>query len=182
MLHHRLQEMEAELAAIEQSKHRLEVLPPECVFLLDYIERDLEVRLGDKVPRDFKGWITYRRHNKQAMLVLRGRAFRDGIFGMFRAGFDVIEGSEAIGEYQHGFDVSPPQDLDHLLINFGLDGDRFRVFLWYGEHIAPYKLIFAADLDDEPDKELSAAVVESCIWILKRPKHKTLEEFLKEMS
>lgn len=180
MLHHRLQELEAELAAIEQSKHSLEVLPPECVGILDYIERDIEVRLGDKVPKDWKGWICYRRKVHQSMIILRGRAFKEGMFCAPRAGFDVPQGHDAITEYQRGFDVSAPQDLDHLLINFGLDGDRFRVFLWYGENIAPYKLIFAADLDDEPHKELSEAVLESCLWIVKRPKHMTLEEFLKD--
>jgi hypothetical protein len=181
MLHYRLQEMEAELAAMEQSKHRLTVLPPECAGILDYLERDMEVRLGDKVPKDWKGWISYRRQNKQSLLILRGRAFKEGVFGaLCRAGFDVPQGHDAITEYQRGFDVSPPQDLDHLLINFGLDGETFRVFLWYGENIAPYKLIFAANLDDEPYNELSTVVLESCIWVLKKPRHKTLEEFLKE--
>ena len=180
MLHPRLQEMEAELAAIEQSKHELEVLPPECTAMLDYIERDIEVRLGDRVPNVWKGWISYRRQCKQSIIILRGRSFKEGMLAAFRAGFDVPQGHDAITEYQRGFDVSPPQDLDHLLVNFGVDGDRFRVFLWYGENIAPYQLIFAADLDDDPFNLLSAAVLESCLWILKRPKHKTLEEFLQE--
>lgn len=172
--------MEAELAAMELKKQGLDELPPECVGILDYIERDIEVRLGDRVPKDWKGWICYSRNRKQSLIVLRGRAFKEGLFGSYKAGFDLPQGNDAIAEYQGGFDVSPPQDLDHLLINFGLEEERFRVFLWYGENIAPYKLVFAADLEDDPHKELSTAVLESCIWILKRPKHKTLEEFLKD--
>jgi hypothetical protein len=100
------------------------------------------------------------------------------MFGGTRAGFDVPMGLDSVTEYRRGFDVSPPQDLDHLLVNFGMDGERIRVFLWYGENIAPYKLIFAADLTDEPHKELAEAIVEACIWIAKRPKHETLEAFL----
>lgn len=183
MLHHRLQEMEIELAAIEQCKKLSDKLAPECIGILDYIEQEMEVRLGAKVPPDWKGWLSYRRHENQAMVVLRGRAFKEGgLFGVTRAGFDLPQGHDAISDFQRGFDVSPPQDIDHLLINFGLDNERFRVFLWYGENIAPYKLIYAADLDDEPHRELGEAVVEACTWILKRPKQQTLEAFLSRHS
>lgn len=179
MFHHRLLELEAELAAKEQSKHKLDTLPPDCVGILDFVERDIELRLADKVPKDWVGWISYKR-NKQALVILRGRAFKDGgMFGQFKAGIDVPNGLDSVTEYQRGFDVSPPQDLDHLLLNFGLAGEKYRVFLWYGENIAPYKLIYAADVDDEPHKELVDAVVEACIWIVKRPKQQTLEAFLK---
>ncbi|MBX9688530.1 MAG: hypothetical protein K2X27_17610 [Candidatus Obscuribacterales bacterium] len=180
MFHHRLLEIEAELAAKEQSKHKLEVLPPECQAMLSYLEKSVELRLGDKVPKDWVGWMSFRRNNKQSLVIIRGRAFKDGAFGQHRAGLDVPMGHDAITEYQRGFDVTPPQDLDHLLVNFGLDGDEFRIFLWYGENIAPYKLIFAANLADEPYKELDEAIVEACIWIIKRPKHQTLEAFLRE--
>lgn len=181
MFHHKLLELEAELAAKEQTKHKLESLPPECIGILDFVEKDVELRLADKVPKDWRGWISYRR-NKQSMVILRGRAFKDGVFGPHKAGMDVPMGLDSITEYQRGFDVSPPQDLDHLLINFGMDGDNCRVFLWYGENIAPYKLVFAADLSDDPHKELSEAIVEACTWIMKRPKHQTLEAFLKAMQ
>lgn len=181
MFHHKLLELEAEIAAKEQSKNKLEVFPPECVGILDFVEKEVEVRLGDKVPKEWVGWISYRR-NKQSLVVLRGRAFKEGIFGSFRAGFDVPMGLDSITEYQRGFDVSPPQDLDHLLVNFGLDGDKVRVFLWYGENIAPYQLIFAEDLAEDPHKELAEAIVEACIWIAKRPKHQTLEAFLKQQQ
>lgn len=181
MFHHKLLELEAELAAKEQSKNKLETFPPECAGILEFVEHDIEVRLGDKVPKEWVGWISYRRHN-QAIIILRGRAFKDGMFGGFKAGMDVPMGLDTVTEYQRGFDVSPPQDLDHLLVNFGKDGDKHRVFLWYGENITPYKLIFAADVADDPHKELSEAIVEACIWIAKRPKHQTLEAFLNQQK
>lgn len=182
MFHHRLLEIEAELKAKEQAQRKPEQISPECFGLLQYVEKEIEVRLCDKVPKDWSGWLSYLR-NKQAMVILRGRSFKDGgMFGSFKAGADVPFGLDTITEYQRGFDVSPPQDLDHLLINFGIDGNEFRVFLWYGENISPYKLIYAADVDDEPHKELSEAVVEACIWILKRPKHQTLQAYLKSQE
>ena len=167
------------LAAAEQSRRNLDSLTPECTGMFDYIEADIELKLAAKVPKDWKGWICYRRQNK-SLLVLRGKAFREGTFSAtYRAGFDIPQGADSITEYQRGFDVSPPQELDHLLINFGIDGDKLRVFIWYGENIAAYKLIFAADLDDEPQHQISDLIVEACTWIAKRPKHQTLEEFLK---
>lgn len=181
MFHHKLMELEAELAAKEQSRQKLDVLPPECVGIISFVQKDVEVKVGDKVPKDWKGWISYKRNNN-SMVILRGRSFKDGMFGAHKAGFDLPMGADSISEYQRGFDLTPPQDLDHLLLNFGMDGDKCRVFLWYGENIAPYKLIFAADLIDDPHIEISAAVVEACIWIMKRPKHQTLEAFLKQQE
>jgi hypothetical protein len=178
MLHHKLQELEAELASAEQSRQSLESLTPECLSMLDYVEADIELKLAAKVPKDWKGWICYRRHNK-SLLILRGRAFREGAFSSaYRAGFDVTQGADSITECQRGFDIAPPQELDHLLLNFGIDGDKPRVFLWYGQDIAAYKLIFSAALEDEPHHQVSDAIVEACIWIVKRPKHQTLQEFL----
>ncbi len=182
MFHHRLLELEAELAAKEQVKHKLDTFPPECSGLLAFVEKDVELRLADKVPKDWRGWLSYKRNNAQAMVVMRGRAFKDGLFGGHKAGADVPMGLDSITDYQRGFDVSPPQDLDHLLVNFGMDQEKCKVFLWYGENIAPYKLIFAADVHDDPHKELVEAVIEACTWIMKRPKHQTLEAFLKEQS
>lgn len=182
MFHHKLLELESELVAKEQSRKAFDKLPPECEQLLQFVERDVEIKLAQKVPKDWKGWLTFRRNNKQALVILRGRAFKDGMLGATKAGADVPFGLDTITEYQRGFDISAPQDLDHLLVNFGHDGSHFRVFLWYGENIAPYKLIFGELVDEDPHKELAEAIVEACIWIVKRPKHMTLEHFLKSHS
>jgi len=179
MFHLRLLELESELLAKEESARGLTEMTPECIFLLDSIEQEIGLRLGDKVPPDWKGWLTFRR-NKDSLIVCRGRSFSSGgIFPKCRAGFDVPNGMDAATDYQRGFDVSPAQDLDHLLINFG-SGKKTRVFLWYGENIAAYKLIFEAAVDDNPYQALQDAVVEACIWILTRPKEKTLLDFLKD--
>lgn len=176
MFHHKLLELESELLAKEQSRPDLEP-SVECSALLDHVENQIEVRLSGKVPADWKGWLSYRRY-KHSLVILRGKAFKDGMFGSFRAGADVSLGLDTITEYKRGFDVSPPQDLDHLLMNFGLAGDQFRVFLWYGENFAPYKLIFAADVLEDPHDHLSEAIVEACVWIVRRPKHLTLAKYL----
>lgn len=181
MFHHKLLELESELVAKQQTKLVTETLPPEAEVLLCFVENKIEVKLGSKVPKDWKGWLAYRR-SKNSLTILRGKAFQDGIFGTMKAGADVAFGLDTITEYQRGFDVSPPQDLDHLLVNFGLGQDGYRVFLWYGENIAPYKLVFAADLNEEPHLELSDAIVEACIWIVRKPKEKTLEVYLKGLS
>ena len=177
MFHHKLLELESELVAAEQSKKNIGQLPPGCLALLEFLQNQVEGKLGDKVPADWKGWLSYERQ-KQSLVVLRGKAFKEGMFGSCRAGADFPLGMDTVTDYKRGFDVSPPQDLDHLLINFGLDQDKYRVFLWYGENIAPYKLVFAADLVEEPHQELSEAIVEACIWIVKRPKHMTLQQYL----
>lgn len=179
MFHHKLLELESELVAKEQAKKTFDRIPPECEALLGYVEQQVEVKLAQKVAKDWKGWLSFRRNNKQSLIILRGRAFKDGMMGATKAGADVPFGLDTVTEYQRGFDVSAPQDLDHLVVNFGNDGKEFRVFLWYGENIAPYKLVFAEDVDNDPHTELSEAIVEACIWIMKRPKHMTLEHYLK---
>lgn len=180
MFHHRLIELESELVAKEQAKRGLPGLPVDCQVLMQFIEQEVGVRLADKCPRDWKGWLSYRR-NKDSLVICRGRSCPEGLLGKARAGLDVPLAADTVTEYQRGFDVSPPQDLDHLLINFGGD-DEPRVFLWYGENIAPYKLIFAANTGDDPHKELSEAIVDACTWILKRPKDKTLSQYLLELE
>jgi hypothetical protein len=182
VFHHKLLELESELVAKEQAKAKFSRIAPECEGLLEFVERQVEVKLAAKVPKDWKGWLTYRRAEKQALVVIRGAAFKDGVFGATKAGADVPFGLDTVTEYQRGFDVSPPQDLDHLLVNFGHDGKQFRIFMWYGENIAPYKLVFAADVEDDPHHELSEAIVEACTWVLKRPKHLTLERYLKSVE
>ncbi len=180
MFHHRLIELESELVAKELAQKGLSQLPVGCVELMQYLEQEIGPRLGDKVPRDWKGWLTYQR-NKSSLVICRGRSCSEGMLGSCKAGLDVPYGPDTIGEYRRGFDVSPPQDLDHLLLNFGGD-DEPRVFLWYGENIAPYKLVFQANLADDPHTELSEAVVEACTWILKRPRHMTLSQYLQELD
>jgi hypothetical protein len=181
MFHYRLIELEAELAAKEQSQKGLDRLTVECATLLDYLQQQVGVRLADPVPRDWKGWLSYKRAH-QSLVICRGRAFKQGMFGKHKAGMDVGHGADAISEAERGFDVTPPQDLDHLLVNFGGAEAAPRVFLWYGENIAPYKLIFAADVNADPHIELSEAVVEACTWIIKRPKDMTLSQFLETLS
>jgi len=174
-------ELESEIIAKEQSARGLAQLPPECDLLLLDLEKEIGMGLGHPAPADWKGWLTYRR-GKQALIACRGRSFKVGIFAKWRAGLDVAYGLDTITEHERGFDVSPPQDLDHLLINFGAAGESTRVFLWYGENLAPYKLIFAAQMAQDPEKELKEAIVEACVWILTRPKQQALLEFLKARS
>jgi len=181
MFHFRLIELESELLAKEQAAKGYEHLPPDCMWLLDFVEKQIGIRLNDSVPRDWRGWLSYRR-NKDSLIICRGRAFNEGgIFSRWRAGLDVTYGLDTATEFERGFDVTPPQDLDHLLLNFG-GGERPKVFLWYGENLAPYKLVFMADATDEPHHDLSDAVVEACVWILTRPKDKTLSEFLRDVD
>lgn len=175
--HYRLIELEAERVAKEESNRGLRQFPVECGVLLEFVQRQVEIKLADLVPKDWQGWLSYLR-NKESVVVCRGRAFKiGGAFGKHRAGLDVPYGADSITEFQRGFDVSPPQDLDHLLVNFGADAQP-KVFLWYGENIAPYKLIFQDEVNSEPHAELSDAIVEACTWILQRPKHQTLSDFL----
>jgi hypothetical protein len=179
MFHYRLIELEAELLAKQQSQKGLSTFTPLCAGLLDFIEQEIGIRLGDPIlAHDWQGWLCYRRtvDRVQSLLVARGRAFQEGALKKWRAGLDVPYGADTITEYRRGFDVSPPQDLDHLLINFG--GDPAKVFLWYGENIAPYKIIFMESVDLDPHHQLSDAVVEACTWILTRPKDITLSQFL----
>jgi hypothetical protein len=176
--HLRLLELEAELLAKEHSIQSLGQLSAECEALLEFVENEIGLRLADKVSRDWKGWLSYRRL-KNSLIICRGRAFRTGMFGDFRAGCDVPHGLDSITDYQRHFDVSPPPDLDNLMLNFGFEGEQLRVFLWYGENIAAYRLIFASDVSEDPHHQLTEAIVEACVWILKRPKDVTLMDFLR---
>jgi hypothetical protein len=178
MFHLKLIELEAELMAKEQSQKGFARLPYECSTLLGFVEREIGVRLGDRVNRDWRGWLTYKR-GADSLVILRGRAFNDG--GRWQAGVDVPYGHDTITEYERHFDVTPPAEIDHLLVNFG-QAPSLRVFLWFGEGIAEYKLIFMADMQDDPHNQLMQAIVEACGWILKRPKDKTFLEFAKEIG
>jgi len=177
--HYKLIELESERVAKEQSRQGFSDLPVECFVLMQYVEREVGVRLADLVPKDWQGWLSYQR-NKQALVICRGRAFKESTFGKVRAGLNVPNGLDSINETQRGFDISPPQDIDHLLINFGGETEDPRVFLWYGENFAPYKLIYMAQVDTDPHTELDEAIVEACTWIMKRPKDKPLSQFLQE--
>jgi hypothetical protein len=181
MFHYRLIELESEILAKEQSQKGLVELTPECDVLMKFVEDQIGIPLCGQVPKDWKGWLSYRRIN-QSLVISRGRAFKEGLFSKVRAGLDVANGLDSINDYQRGFDVSPPHDLDHLLVNFGGPLHNPHVFLWYGENIAAYKLIFQATVLDDPHHELSEAVVEACTWILQRPKDKTLTQFLTEIA
>ena len=179
MFHLKLLELEAELIAKEEAARGLPSMTFESNLLLDTLEQEVGLKLGDKAPRQWRGWLTYR-HDKTSLVICRGRSFSSGfVIEKWRAGLDLPNGADAIADYERGFDVTPPQDLDHLLVNFG-SGETTRVFLWYGENIAAYRLIFEASLDDNPEEVLHEAVLEACGWILKRPKHTTLVEFLKQ--
>jgi hypothetical protein len=176
--HHRLIEAESELIAKRESERGVTELSIDGLLLLDEIEQEIGIRLADKAPKDWDGWTTYRRKN--AMIICRGRSFAEGgMFKSYRVGLDVASGMDAIADYRRGYDVSPPADIDHLLVNFG-GSEMLKVFLWYGHNIAPYKLIYQNEVASNPIEELKAAIVEACIWILKRPKHRSLNEFLKD--
>jgi hypothetical protein len=182
MFHYKLIELESELLAKEQSQQGFVALPPECLALMKYVENQVATTLSVPVPKDWKGWLAYTR-KQDSLVICRGRAFKDGVFGKVRAGLDVPNGLDAIKDFQRHFDVSPPQELDHLLLNFGRQHeDSARVFLWYGENISPYRLIFQADVRNDPHHELSEAVVEACTWIMRRPKDKTLSQFLRDIA
>lgn len=191
MFNARLLELESELLAKEECARGLSELPHECWLLLERVEQEIGIKLASNVPKDWKGWLTYRRkdasdsqgsHTNCGLIVIRGRAGADGgIFAKWRAGLDVPMASESISEYKRGFDVSPPQDLDHLLINFG-HAKTTRVFLWYGENFAPYRLIFEWDLAEDPEVPLIEAITEACVWIVKRPRDLTLSEYLKTLN
>lgn len=178
MFHFKLLELEAELLAKEEAARGIVEMTPECLFLLQTIETEIGVSLAAKVPQNWRGWLSYRRES-DSLIICRGRAFSAGMFGKCKAGFDAAGGGDVIADYERNFDVTPSQDIDHLLINFG-KGEKTRIFIWYGEGIAAYKLIFESAIDDGTDEQLQAAVVEACGWILKRPKQVTLTEYLKQ--
>ena len=183
MLKARLLELEAELIAKEEAQKLAGTteLPADCLILLENLEKDLSPQLTGTVAPDWKGFLTYRR-NKSELIVCRGRAFKEtGMFGKWRSGLDVPYGLDTMTEYKRGFDVSPPQDLDHLMVNFGV-GKTVRVFLWYGENISPYRLIFQAEIEDYPEDALHAAVSEGLGWIVNKPKNLTLPEYFKQIK
>lgn len=177
MFHYKLLELESELLAKELAGEEA-VLTPECEQLLQFIESEVGLRLADRAPKNWRGWITYRRQ-KNSLVILRGRSFQEP--GLFlrdhRAGFDVPYGFDAVTEYQRGFDITPPQELDHLQINFRLVNPP-HAMVWYGENIAPYRLYFEIDAAFESENQLKDAVAEGCVWILTKPKNLTLSEFL----
>lgn len=180
MLKARLLELESELLAKEETKRlaNIDILPPECQLLLEDLERELAPALASNIGVDWKGFLTYRRHVGE-LIICRGRSFKEnGMFGKWRAGLDVTYGLDTVTEYLRKFDVSPPQDLDHLMVNFGR-GTAERVFLWYGENISAYRLIFQADMEDSPEDSLNLAISEALGWIMRKPKELTLPEFLK---
>lgn len=181
MLHNRLIELEAEIQAKQKTERGLKTFPIECLSLLEYVERTFEARLGDLVPKDWQGWLAYKR-TAHTLTICRGRAFKHGNFPpKYRAGFDIPHGMDSINEALRGFDVVPPQDLDHLLINFGDEAEP-KVYLWYGENIAPYRLLYEATVEDEPHNALHEACVDACVWIANRPKHLSLPEYLRTLE
>ena len=181
MFHYKLIELESELMAKQQSLTGLAELSPECSGIMDFIQQEVGACLGTVVSKDWQGWLSYKR-KKDSLVICRGRAFREGLLGKPKAGLDVLNGNDSITEFERGFDVSPPQDLDHLLVNFGSDPNGPRVFLWYGENFAPYKLIFMAEVESDPHTQLGDAIVEACTWILTRPKDQTLSQFLQTLD
>lgn len=193
MFHYKLIELESELLAKEECARGFTELPLACSLMFELIEGEIGIRLADKVPRDWRGWLTYKRkgsdhtsRDRLGLIVCRGKGCSDGgLFSKWRAGLDVAYAVDTANEYGRGFDVTPPQELDHLLINFA-GSPKWKAFLWYGENIAPYKLIYQAEITDETDddvqEQLKEAVVEACTWILTRPKEQTLNDFLKSKS
>jgi hypothetical protein len=180
LLKARLLELESEMLAKEEAKRLadIEALPPECQLLLEDLERQLGPTLAASMAGSWRGFLTYRRHVGE-LIVCRGRAFKEGgMFGKWRAGLDVNYGLDTVTEYLRKFDVSPPQDLDHLMVNFGR-GKTVRVFLWYGENISPYRLIYQADMEDSAEETLHLAISDALGWIMRKPKELTLPEFLK---
>jgi hypothetical protein len=179
MFHFKLLELESELLAKELAGKEA-LLTPECEQLLQFIELEVGLKLGDRAPKDWRGWISYRRQ-KNSLVILRGRSFLEA--GMFlkdyRGGLDVAYGLDTVTEYKRGFDITPPQELDHVLINFRLL-DPPHIMVWYGENIAPYQLFFEAEASYQSEERLKDAIVEGCAWILTKPKELTLSEFLQK--
>lgn len=176
MFHFKLLELESELIAAELANQEI-TLTDECIRLMQFVEAEIGMKLADHAHKDWRGWITYRR-DKNSLMVLRGRAFlKQGMFAKYAAGLDVSCGLDTISEYERGFDVTPPQELDHLLINFRLMNPP-HVLVWYGENIAPYQLFFDAEASYECENSLKDAIAEGCVWILTKPKELTLSEFL----
>jgi hypothetical protein len=176
MFHFRLLELESELLAQELAKQEVP-LTADCEELLAFLEVEIGMILGARAPKDWRGWLSYRRQNN-SLVILRGQSYLEGgLFPKYRASFAESSGVEAAYEYERGFDVTPPQNLDHLLVNFRL-GNPPSILVWYGENIAPYKLFFEAEATYAVEDRLKEAIAEGCIWILTKPKDLTLSEFL----
>jgi hypothetical protein len=144
------------------------------------IEGDIGIKLGDKIPTDWIGWLTYR-NKASSLIVCRGRAFAvEKKFGKTAAGPDSSTGAETVLDFYRGYDVNAPQDIDHLLINFGV-GAQPRIFIWYGEKIAAYKLIYETCVDEHDTTNIQEAVVQACEWIINRPNHLTLSDWLRSV-
>ncbi len=176
MFHYKLLELESQLMAKELAG-REAVLSEDCESLVHFIEAQIGMKLASPAQKDWRGWICYRRQ-KNSLVVVRGKAFRQsGIFANYLAGLDVPYGLDTITEYQRGFDISPPQELDHLLINFRLT-DPPHVLILYGENISPYQLYFEDEAICHNQEKLKDAIAEGCIWILSKPKEMTLSQYL----
>jgi hypothetical protein len=177
VFHFKLIELESELLAKELSQQET-TLTPECEFLLQFVESEIGVRLADVSFKTWRGWLTYRR--KSALIVCRGRAFPEGVFfRKYHAGLDLPNGMDAVADYQRGFDVAPPPELDHLLVNFR-PGQVAQIMVWYGENIAAYQLFFQAEATGEAEADLKEAIAQGCVWILQKPKSVTLAAYLKQ--
>lgn len=179
MFHFKLIELESELLAKELADQTADITP-ECEHLLEFIEREVGLKLASRAPRDWKGWISYRRQ-KNSLVILRGRTFpQSGMFVKdYRVGLDVPYGQDAVTEYQRNFDITPPQELDHLLINFRPKNPP-TIMVWYGENTAPYQLYFEAEASFDTENQLKEAVTQGCVWILTKPKDVTLAQFLQK--
>jgi hypothetical protein len=180
----KLLELEAEIIA-ENSRasaalEKQTQLSGDCIFLLNSVENEIGMRLGNKTGANWTGWLSFRR--PQSLLICRGRAFTEGgFFPVYRAGLDNLAGLSTIAEALRGFDVTPPGEMDHLLLNFMHDKDT-RVMLWYAENTAAYRPIFEANIEDEPVHQLHEAIAEACKWIINRPKSMTLIDYLKQLE
>lgn len=193
MLHIRLLEMEAELIAREQIK-RAESdagrpLSEKSLFYLQEIVNEVGLQLAQPCASDFRGWLTYTRKGTRGagssdLVLLRGKSFKEGgLFGKHRAGLDVVNGLDHALEYLRNIDVTPPAELDHLLINFGRGKDnQDHVFIWYGENVAPYRLIFEHRVDDLSLETLHSALGQGLHWILSKPRDTTLPQYLQSLK
>jgi hypothetical protein len=177
VFHFKLIELESELLAKELTEQETE-LTPECDFLLQFVEAEIGARLADSSFKGWRGWLTYRR-KKSSLIVCRGRAFIEGvIFRKSHAGLDIPNGLDAVTDYLRGFDVAPPPELDHLLVNFK-PGQPSKIMVWYGENLAPYQLFFEAEATGDAEADLKEAIAQGCIWILQKPETMTLAQYLK---
>ena len=57
MFHFKLLELESELIAKEMAGQSA-VLTPECDHLLQFIEAEVGLKLADRAPKDWRGWIS----------------------------------------------------------------------------------------------------------------------------